>query len=93
MENKQIQFEEFEAKAPQKPKKGAKTAETTELTLEQAMTKLQEIAAQMEDIKTDFKTGLKLYEEAAGLVAQCKIILEEGKSKIEEINNRINSEN
>ncbi len=57
-------------------------AEKKKMSLESAMTRLEEIVAEMESEKLSLEKSLKLYEEGIGLVARCSEELEVAKRKI-----------
>ncbi len=58
-------------------------AEKKKMSLESAMTRLEEIVAEMESEKLSLEKSLKLYEEGIGLVARCSEELEVAKRKIQ----------
>ncbi len=57
-------------------------AEKKKLSLEEAMKRLEEIVAQMEDEQLPLDRSLKLYEEGIALVAKCSEELEGAKRRI-----------
>ena len=58
-------------------------AEKKKMSLEAAMTRLDEIVNEMESEKLPLDKSLKLYEEGIGLVARCSEELEAAKRKIQ----------
>ncbi len=52
------------------------------ISLEEAMARLEEIVAEMENEKLPLDKSLKLYEEGIGIVARCSNELEDAKRKI-----------
>jgi exodeoxyribonuclease VII small subunit len=58
-------------------------AEKKKLSLEAAMTRLEEIVAAMENDKLPLDKSLKLYEEGIGLVSLCSSELDAAKRKIQ----------
>ena len=58
-------------------------AEKKKLSLEAAMTRLEEIVAAMENDKLPLDKSLKLYEEGIGLVSLCSAELDAAKRKIQ----------
>ena len=58
-------------------------AEKKKVSLESAMTRLEEIVSEMENEKLSLDKSLKLYEEGIGLVARCSEELEIAKRKIQ----------
>ena len=58
-------------------------AEKKKVSLESAMTRLEEIVSEMENEKLPLDKSLKLYEEGIGLVARCSEELEIAKRKIQ----------
>ncbi len=57
-------------------------AEKKKMSLEAAMTRLEEIVVEMENEKLSLDRSLKLYEEGVSLVAKCSEELEVAKRKI-----------
>lgn len=55
------------------------------LTFEQSLERLEEISALLEQGNTPLEDALKLYEEAAGLAADCQKQLSEVQLKITEL--------
>ena len=53
-----------------------------ELSLEEAMARLEEIAKELENEKLSLDSSVKLYEEGVKLVARCAKELEDAKRKI-----------
>lgn len=58
-------------------------AEKKKLSLEEAMARLEEVVAQLENDKLPLDKSLKLYEEGVKLAAQCANELEVAKRKIQ----------
>ena len=58
-------------------------AEKKKLSLEAAMTRLEEIVAAMENDKLPLDKSLKLYEEGIGLVSLCSAELDAASRKIQ----------
>ncbi len=57
-------------------------AEKKKISLEAALSRLEEIVEEMENEKLPLDKSLKLYEEGIGLVAKCSEELESAKRKI-----------
>ena len=57
-------------------------AEKKKLSLEEAMTRLEAVVAELENEKLPLDKSLKLYEEGIGLVARCSEELEAAKRRI-----------
>ena len=55
------------------------------MTFEQAMKRLEEIAATMENSFLSLEDSLKLYEEGVALISYCNTVLKEAKQKITEL--------
>lgn len=55
------------------------------LSFEQALERLEQIAAQLEDGKATLEQSLKLYEEGAALSAMCTARLRDARQKITEL--------
>lgn len=53
-----------------------------EMSLEEAMSRLEEIAKELEGDKLSLDSSVKLYEEGVKLVARCAKELEDAKRKI-----------
>ena len=58
-------------------------AEKKKLSLEEAMARLEEVVAQLENEKLPLKKSLKLYEEGVKLATLCAGELESAKRKIQ----------
>lgn len=58
-------------------------AEKKKMSLEEAMTRLEEVVAQLENDKLPLDKSLKLYEEGVKLASQCANELEAAKRKIQ----------
>lgn len=58
------------------------------MTFEQSLERLEEIAALLEQGNTPLEDALKLYEEAAGLSAECQKQLNEVQIKITELSEK-----
>jgi len=58
-------------------------AEKKKLSLEEAMARLEEVVAQLENDKLPLDKSLKLYEEGVKLASQCANELEAAKRKIQ----------
>ena len=58
-------------------------AEKKKMSLEESMTRLEEIVKEMESEKLSLEKSLKLYEEGIGLVEKCSSELENAKRKIQ----------
>ena len=58
-------------------------AEKKKMSLEESMTRLEEIVKEMESEKLSLERSLKLYEEGIGLVEKCSSELENAKRKIQ----------
>lgn len=58
-------------------------AEKKKLSLEEAMARLEEVVAQLENEKLPLDKSLKLYEEGVKLASQCANELEGAKRKIQ----------
>ena len=56
-----------------------------EMTFEQAMSKLEEIVAKIEDKDLPLEKSLQLFSEGATLAAYCRGILKTAKLKVEEL--------
>lgn len=54
-------------------------------SFEEGMQRLQELLTVLQDDTTPLSQSVKLYAEAAGLIAYCKQTLEEAKLRVEEI--------
>ena len=67
-------------------------AEKKKLTLEEAMTRLEEVVAELENEKLPLDKSLKLYEEGVGLAARCAEELECAKRKIQILQSGKNGE-
>lgn len=74
----QIKNSEFEEKKTSK----AKTKKEKELSFEDALTRLQEIANLLENSNPPLATALELYEESASLLKLCTALLEDATNKI-----------
>lgn len=57
-------------------------AEKKKMSLEESMTRLEEIAAELESEKLPLDKSVKLYEEGVKLAAKCATELEGAKRKI-----------
>lgn len=57
--------------------------EKKKISLEDSMSRLEEIVKEMENEKLSLDRSLKLYEEAIGLVDKCSSELENAKRKIQ----------
>ena len=55
------------------------------LTFEAALTRLEAIAAQLEEGKTSLEDSLALYEEGAALSAMCSARLKEARQRVLEL--------
>lgn len=58
-------------------------AEKKKMSLEDSMSRLEEIVKEMENEKLPLDKSLKLYEEGIGLVERCSSELESAKRKIQ----------
>ena len=58
-------------------------AEKKKISLEEAMARLEEVVAQLENDKLPLDKSLKLYEEGVKLASQCANELEAAKRKIQ----------
>ena len=58
-------------------------AEKKKLSLEEAMSRLEEVVAELENEKLPLEKSLKLYEEGVKLASQCAGELETAKRKIQ----------
>ena len=58
-------------------------AEKKKMSLEEAMARLEEVVAQLENDKLPLDKSLKLYEEGVKLASQCAGELETAKRKIQ----------
>ena len=58
-------------------------AEKKKISLEDSMSRLEEIVKEMENEKLPLDKSLKLYEEGIGLVERCSSELESAKRKIQ----------
>lgn len=58
-------------------------AEKKELTLEEAMARLEKVVAELENEKLPLEDALKLYEEGVSLAARCAGELESAKRRIQ----------
>lgn len=58
-------------------------AEKKKLSLEEAMARLEEVVAQLENDKLPLDKSLKLYEDGVKLASQCANELEAAKRKIQ----------
>lgn len=54
-------------------------------SFEEGMQRLQELLTVLQDDTTPLAQSVKLYAEAAGLIAYCKETLDEAKLRVEEI--------
>lgn len=54
-------------------------------SFEEGMQRLQELLTVLQDDTTPLAQSVKLYAEAAGLIAYCKQTLDEAKLRVEEI--------
>ena len=61
-------------------------------TFEEGMPRLQDILAQMQDEATSLDKAVKLYAEAAQLIAYCNTTLQQAKLQIEEIDAALQNE-
>ena len=67
-------------------------AEKKKLSLEEAMARLEEVVAQLENEKLPLDKSLKLYEEGVRLAARCAEELESAKRKIQILQSGSNGE-
>ena len=58
-------------------------AEKKELTLEEAMARLEKVVAELENEKLPLEDALKLYEEGVSIAARCAGELESAKRRIQ----------
>lgn len=58
-------------------------AEKKELSLEEAMARLEKVVAELENEKLPLEDALKLYEEGVSLAARCAGELESAKRRIQ----------
>ena len=59
-----------------------KSKKEKELSFEEALTRLQEIANLLENSNPPLTSALELYEESASLLKKCTFLLEEATNKI-----------
>lgn len=64
----------------------------TPKSFEEGLTRLQAVLAQMQDETTTLDKAVKLYAEAAQLIAYCNQTLQNAKLQIEEIDARLTAE-
>ena len=62
--------------------KTAKTTKKKELSFEEALTRLEEIATILENESPNLSDALKMYEESAKLLKSCTEMLDGAKAKI-----------
>ena len=67
-------------------------AEKKKMSLEEAMARLEEVVAQLENDKLPLDKSLKLYEEGVKLASQCANELEAAKRKIQILQSGKNGE-
>lgn len=60
-------------------------AAKTKLKFEEAMARLQEIVAKLESGEEPLESAMKLFEEGAGLSAQCYEILDKAEQKVKQL--------
>ena len=61
------------------------------MTFEEASLKLDEVVRRMEDKRCPLNESIKLYEQAYELIVYCKKKLDEAKSSVTDINDKIAS--
>ncbi len=62
------------------------SSHSPKLSIEELITRLEEITKKIENPETGLESSISLYEEGLGIAEQCKKRLQEARKKIEVIN-------